>query len=530
MTELQKQATLFEAISISAFDAAKADEHPGWYLTIEKALNIAENPRERDKAIKLMANGLAARAVEYAYGIEEGDLQREKATLDTVTNIYREINQRAKKDNIIVQAEFARDVYLEVIPQLLRINRVSQEFNNSAGYNSTDQIISFCLSMFRAQSLRGTDRSFVIFSQMCAQYDSGTAHESSSFSRGLLEEINPEKVERVIQPLSTIGSILQKHGIPVQYVTAQLSADPKNMLAMVPATVWSYVDDRNVVAMLQTLERHRYAVDELIKRSLSVDGSSHYIHRTHSYAERHCSDQSIMERTFMLCEMYFTAYKEWLKYTGREDRTPASWMNLEVQELHNFAQAMQNDSIYDGVIAGCNRAHQENYGSDYPESVFQQIHKTLMKPKWGTLDDTEKFYSREVQKRAQSQADSWRRAINIEQEVCALLSHSDFFANSDESERQSKARELLYWVERIANIGIGSRAIFNTALYASLGAELAEYNNNRHIAVMWPLEEDIDRFAIEAMNAMYQFVLNKDGERGVIPCVYPGKEFRQPLK
>jgi len=513
------------------YSEATHDREERWVSLVEQAQGLM-NTRENDKGIKLMARGLAERAVSQEYGFTESEMDsNERSLVEAVTNIYVQVNQKVKKEQIAVEPGFARDVYLEVIPALLSVNRISTEFNNSSGYNSIDQAVSFAVSVMRAPSLRGSDKSFVIFGQMCAQYNSGASHESESFSRGLLPEINDEKVDKMFTPIGRIGTVLKKHEVPTRIVTAQLSADPQNMLAMVPATVWSYVDTRDVAGMLSTLDRHASHMDSSIKRALSVNGSSEYTHVTQSYSEHEGSDSlSIMERTLRLADIYTEPFRQWQQQNGRGHKPSIEhWTEIEVKDLKDFIREMDKDWTYDRVMAATKSEYMTRTGGEYPEDIFRSLHLTMREPSWGTLTDTEKFYAREVQQRANAQATDWHHRVDRESEVNHLVGNPDFYPNHPPTDRSQKAEELIAWVETIANIGIGSRAIFNTALYASLGHELAMYNRSGHVAVMWPMEEDTDKFAIDAMNKMYQYVLNGKGKGDVIPCIYPSKEWRQPV-
>lgn len=229
------------------------DERNSWGRKIQDSLNL--EPRLRDKAIHLICEGLAERAAQEAYG------SKERSIVQLVTAIYKQTHERAKRERLAVTDEYARDVYWTIIPELLRANKVSDTFLNSKGSNSIQQIVAVAMALMRAESTR---KPVVFLSQMCAQYDSGRSHASDSFARGLLQAIEPEKVARVAEPLKNIGEVLRRHGIPVTYITLQLSPHPKNMLAMVPATVWSYIEEGKVAEMLQTLQTHRDTVDRLL--------------------------------------------------------------------------------------------------------------------------------------------------------------------------------------------------------------------------------------------------------------------------
>ncbi len=110
-----------------------------------------------------------------------------------------------------------------------------------------------------------------------------------------------------------------------------------------------------------------------------------------------------------------------------------------------------------------------------------------------------------------------------------MLKNSAFFAELEPEEREQKVDELLSGVDFIANMGIGSRAIFNVSLYGALGTQLARHNSNPDLAIMWPLEEDSDRWGIDVMQRVWEKFSERASKMPTIPCVYPNKELRQPF-
>lgn len=157
---------------------------------------------------------------------------------------------------------------------------------------------------------------------------------------------------------------------------------------------------------------------------------------------------------------------------------------------------------------------------------------SLAMPTWGTLADTEAFYRRESQRRADATANEWQRKIDYDAEIKHLLKNKQFYTGLNDTQRASKAHELLEWTANIANIGIGGRAIYNTALYGALGTQLAQLNEGSNVSIMWPFEEDDDRWGLLTMGKMFNTFSSvpfKLPDPLAFPCVYPDKSRRQPL-
>ncbi|MBI4136889.1 hypothetical protein HY469_02395 [Candidatus Roizmanbacteria bacterium] len=482
---------------------------PWAYTVLDGIETFKQNQRARDKATKQIAQGLVEMTGD-TYGLEL-DTKRSKGLL----NVFLGIDQQSSRQNMRAPKAFSAAVYAEMVPTLLGVNGVSEVSENAAGYNGVSEVVTASLQLLKAASVRQHGGKFRIFSQMCAHYASGDTHEAASFTKGLAPELNPDKVAQVAAPLRGITHALQRFGIPVEVVTPQLVADPKVMFAMVPATVWGYLEQGKITQMLRHLNRHASEFPPMLQNQLMNGYDTPLVHRAPSLTEPIHSDTSIMDHTLALLETFERIYN---LYEGTGE---TRWHELTVTDLKRFRSYIDRSSNYETLVA---RA--QAYSID-AQNLLPVLLPPLFRENWGALDDTESFYRREQERRAGMKAGEWLRRADRANELQGLLGDSDFYPEELEERRIQRAEELLSATEQLANIGIGGRAIFNVALYASLGRELAHMNHGPNRAIMYPLEEDRDRWAIDTMARSYAAHLPQ--ETGGLPCVYPGKHLRQPF-
>jgi hypothetical protein len=499
-----------------------ASEGVVWASGIMDAHNmITLDKRNIDKATKGVVDSLAILSA----GI---DAKVSPEEIGMYRKVYEKINVLVKKEGLLVETEYARAIYMEAVPELLGTNNISDKFMNSSEKNSIDQVVSFALQMLRAYRLRETGGVFRIFSQMCAHYDTGEVLGTSSFTKKLLPQINKNRVEQVFSPIDNIAHILRRFSIPVEIVLPQIASDPKNMLAMVPSAVWSYVNRGSVGEMLHILTKHSQEIPRIVADGLSsFKEDNDYRLLAPSLGEGISEGElSIIDKTLALCRLYETAFHAYsqlvnLARNEQSELASVSWINLEHKDVIQFIKYF--DSFDEDILNELRRAPDWD---DYKEEIFLLMQRTLSIEGWGTLDDTVTFYSRESQRRAGIVASEWKRARKYDVEIAKLMEDPLFNPDLDTSERFDKARELLGWIDTISTIGLGGRAIFNTALYAALGMNLAEYNSGGNLAVMWAIEENADPFGIYIMDSMFTLFTSIDRA----PIVYPCKDLRQPFR
>lgn len=82
-------------------------------------------------------------------------------------------------------------------------------------------------------------------------------------------------------------------------------------------------------------------------------------------------------------------------------------------------------------------------------------------------------------------------------------------------------------VDRLANVGIGGRAIFNTTVYFALGMQMGDIVARGNGLMCWPVQEATDRQALDAMNRAFKLTSASNLE--MIPLIIPNKTRLQPL-
>lgn len=500
--------------------AAHAESGVGWAQQLQTAYEYGQQ-RKNDKALSLWSKAMAQRGAALSETWGFSDIPKNEKLFSTV---YTELFRRSKQDAIEVTPEYRDTVFFEVVPVLTAINGISHT-TSELGYNRVDEVVETAVTILRAEHAKDNGGKLVIMSQLCAQYDSGTIHDQESFNRDLVQELDPEKVRISLAPMKQIIDALEKHDITVHVVTPQVSENPKLMLAMVPATVWSYVDSGRAAEMLYTLDQHTRELPPLVHDALAVTDTSARSHEAPSYAEVLTNGHNIVERTMEIATLVGQAYSltDNLVFVDKKT-TEQSWMSLSIADLRQFKIQLDH---YDGVYENIIQRGREVYGwSDEDVLLYQQLLTPLFQQGWGAVDDTAKFYSREVARRAQAKGNEWKRNIDYTKEVPALLNDEKFYPQFPNEYRQAKAEELLLWVENIANLEIGGRAVFNVSLYAAMGEALGRYEEGEDVAIMWPLEEDRDRWAVEAMTEGYR---SKIPSAKALPAVYPAKNLRQPF-
>ncbi len=488
-----------------------------WATQLDQAVDAAAL-RKNDKALSLVTKGLAGLA---------GDVARHKGAQEIPVDesayitVYTDLNKALKGSEVVTTREFALGVYTEAIPMLLAVNGVSAR-NSERGYNSNDRVVASSMALFRAEEARDQGGSFTFFSQMCAQYASGEGHSQDSFSGGLAGKLDDQKIETAFSPLLDVAAVLDRFDIPVQIVTPQLTPDPELMLAMVPATVWNYVENGRVADMILALQAHSEAFPQALAKAIEARGLSDRVtFKPISYATAENGNPSVMDRTLQICQLFGDAYN--IAEQGTTNGKP--WGEISAQELRRMKSSIEMfDQYYETMI----HLGKNTYGwTDKDVALLQRMITTLFEEKQGTLDDTLGFYGREQERRAASASQDWRRTVDLEKEVSILLEHPELYTELHGDEREAKIRSLVQWVDTIANIDLGGRATFNTALYAALGEHVASLQSGADVGMMWPIEEDSDRWALKIMNGA--FGLASEKQYPAIPCVYPAKSLRQPF-
>lgn len=489
-----------------------------WALTALDAYNAPSN----DKGIKTMARAMGQYAAE-----KTGETHPQ--VLKTYESVYQKLNTHLKKEGVQVEPAYAQAVYLEIVPELLHMNGVTDTLYAGSGYNSIDQVVSVATAIMKAPTVKDNGSTVRIYSQMCAQYASGETHSQESFSRGLVDNFDEEKVKRTFDPINKILDVFERFEIPVEVITPQVAADPELMLAMVPATVWTYVEQGKVAEMLMTLDRHAKQLPQVIGDALHTEDRQFTTHEAPSLADLHAGETSIIENTLYYSGLFGQVH-DMVTRKGQEATTSLTdaankWFRLDIKDVRSIIREIDNnDQFFPHLL----KTMREDYGwQDKDVSTFQTMLYSLAQEKWGAVDDTEKFYKRESVRRTETTAKNWRRDVNYDTEVTKLLETPEFHPDYSEEERTEAATALVQWVDAIANIGIGGRAVFNVALYTSLGEHIAKLQKNGNVAIMWPVEEDVDSWAVKAMNDAFK--TNSEQSYPTIPCVYPRKELRQPF-
>lgn len=525
--------TLLHAMKARRGVQDSGDAHPfftpsadaQWQADAFTAISLAEtSPQLNNKAMNLLVPAMARYAMEQTGVVFEP--RREKLYKRVYTEVSSAAKKAHEKEGLVVDPAFAQAVYLEVLPALLSINDISDTTGNERGYNSVDQIVATAMTVMRALQVRDAGGKFSIFQQMCAQYDSGSAHDEQSFSRGLLSNLNSSKVDDALEPVRTVAEVLQRFDVPVEITQAQVAPHGELLLAMVPATVWGYVAKPGGAAeMLEILHAQNSIFPELAQQSLGTTEASDINHRVLAYTEIPVNgENTISSETLRMCELFGELYQAYRDQRNR-DESPTQWTQLSPYDVRNLLEYVDyefNSGSFFYDVA------QRNGWTSQDRVMMEIIVRTLGLPDWGTLADTAKFYSRENQRRTVSTADTWQRTIDRQTEVDALLASQKFHPDMTDSQRRQQAENIIQWVDVIANIGIGARAVYNTALYATLGRHVVNMNNGNDAGIMWPLEEDSDRWGLHVMQKVWERFA-QDRTLPHFPYVMPAKEKRQPF-
>lgn len=499
-----------------------------WGSKFFKAAELYADAKKRGKAVPTFTEAYA----EYAMVVNGRDLT-ENGTKKLYQALYTELHRRVKEEGITVEPEYGEAVLLDIVPVLTGMNKVSSNFDGWDDSNGIDQIASVTTQILRAPLARDAGGRLVIFSQMCAQYDScsseGQEHDQESFSRGMLDQIDSEKVRAVTAPLRDIAKVLAEFDIPITIVTPQITEDPRLMLAMVPATVWTYIDKGEVSKMLRIVGNHAEMFPYVFSNALQTDQNNHLlIHEAPSYAAFGPYGQSIIERTFLHAEAFAQVYDEArmqaYKARGQEIVDSTNWMSLTPEQVQWMCDYLDQDPQRTKEIIAT--VSLKNGWDEHTLNTFPMLHRALATPQKGILADTVRFYSRENARRAQAKSDEWVRKFDQDAESLKLLEDSDFYPNLPAEEREIKAHELVRGVYQIANIGIGARAIFNVSLYGSFGETILELNNGHDIAIMMPIEEDNIVSNKITINNVWQSINSRSKPA---PMFYGRKELRQPF-
>jgi len=280
--------------------------------------------------------------------------------------------------------------------------------------------------------------------------------------------------------------------------------------------------------MSQMLSRHSHELPQLVADGLThfKDDDDYRISApslTEGLVE---GEVSIIDRTLELCSLYETSYNAYLQLvsqarTGKKESKTVSWISLTHNDVVQFIKYF--DSFDEDIMILLRELPDWD---DHKEKIFLLMQRTLSFEGWGILDDTVSFHGRESQRRARIVANEWKNSRDYDAEIKKIMDDPLFNPEMDSNERLEKAQELLECIDTISNMELGGRAIFNTALYAAFGKNLAEYNKNGNMAVMWATEENADQFAIYLMDFVHTIMTSADRA----PIVYSSKERRQPFR
>jgi len=527
------QAPVFNGAHPGEIDSSdKSQDEPAGQAWIN-ALKTADDLRMgRRPDIGRIAKVLGTGWAEYA--LAKNNIEPTPQLREKYRDTFVAIDAATRKKGITTTRDMAISFFDDILPELVAMNGVGDKFNNGSGLNSIEQIVSVGTTILQAEEASREGGRLRIFSQMCAHYQppEEQAHEAESFSHGLAEELDEGKIDNSLRPLKKITDMCERLGINVEVITPQVTPHPRIMTTMVPATVWGYINSGRVDEMLQRLGEHATHWPRMAKKALGVtDESSHIQVNTPSYAETENGDESIIEEALKLSRLFGHAYNQYfeIRPTYGSSSTPKAqeWSSLEPKNVRDLIGYLDSDSCdMNDFIAKA--AHKYGW-TEEDKTIFPLLFRSLAMPKWGVLADTEKFYAREVQNREEHSAGEWRHKVDFKNEKEDLLNSSAFFAELESEDREQKVDELLSGVDFIANMGIGSRAIFNVSLYGALGRQLARYNSCPDLAIMWPLEEDSDRWGIDVMQRVWEKFSERASMMPTIPCVYPNKELRQPF-
>lgn len=488
-----------------------------------------EHPRNIGRAETTIARGIAMIVASQQGIIYEAPDQRARK-IDRIANIYSAVSSAVKRENINVSPKFAHAVYWEIMPTLLGINEVTNTVLNEQGYNSMDQLASTVVTLMKAESVRDAGGTFRIFSPMCAQMDTGVSHDQDACARGLLTTINRSKLQQAVEPMQVIANVLQSFDVPVEIITPQVTADPQLLLALVPSTVWSYVEKGEVAEMLTALDDMSRLFPTIVRPMIGISDDDPY-HRYYapSYTEVGIYGESIISRTLRYSTRFGQLYDAYHNHVNEELPTSAtvSWVGLSTHEARNFTDSILDDnlrpvSLFDDV------ANKHNWTTDEKTIVLLMLRNLIRTDNEGVLKHLEVYYDREIQRRTDMTAEEWMRTFDRGKEMNALLMDEQFYSNLDQEQRIQMASDLLDWTHVIANIGMGGRGIFNVALYASIAEFVVNSNRGKDAGILLPLEEDYERFSSSVMMQVWK-VLRDEKTNDMIPLLYARKDLRQPF-
>ena len=512
--------------------SVKSQDEPAGQAWIN-ALKTADDLRMgRRPDVGRIAKVLGAGWAEYA--LAKNNIEPTPQLREKYRDTFVAIDAATRKNGITTTREMAISFFDDILPELVAMNGVGDKFNNGSGLNSIEQIVSVGTTILQAEEASREGGRLRIFSQMCAHYqrDENQAHEAESFMHGLATELDPEKTKRALKPIKTITDACRKLGIPVEVITHQVTPHPDMMAAMVPSTVWGFVESKRVDEMIQTLARHEKEWPQLVYEGLGVIDNTDFVEiNTTSYAISESGSESIIQEALRLSNLFGDAYTEYIRkrpsYNTQTLDIIPHWSSLSVREVRAMMEYLDSDSIDSKVFIA--ETAEKHEWSEEEQAIFPLLQRSLAIPGWGTLADMERFYNREETARSGMTADKWRREVDYEEEKEDLLKSATFYPELTHDEREQMSDQLLQGVDFIANLGIGARAIFNTSLYGTMGKKLAKYNSGTNLAIMWPLEEDYDRWSIDVMQKMWNVFSPRSNTNPTIPCVYPRKMLRQPF-
>ena len=484
---------------------------------------------EPQKGTKKMAKALTMLTVDHANSsdLRNGQVFDNRAR-DAIHNVYAGLDQKIRKHPHPVNPEYARAIATEVIPTLLTVNGVTNSDLAESGHNSVGRVVATVEALLYGPDARDNGGTVRFVSQMCAQYASGEDNAAEAFSKGLADRLDSKKIGLVYQPMRQIAEVLNRFGIRVEIVNPQITADPRLMLAMVPAGVWKHIDEGRVGEMVSKIDKIAADLPPHAQAALGItertDGLLSY--RAPSLAEPFVGETSVIDDTLAYAELFGQYFNHAMTYPREVDPANAvDWKNIKVRDISSVRDEIDRvPGLEEDILA---RTKREHGWSDDKFGLFTAMKHAHLYPGWGTFDDTVRFYGREVTRRAQSKAESWKRTMDFSTEQAKLIADPSFHPELSPEERQTRAQEILKWTDTIANMEIGGRTIFNVALYAALATHAARLNQHPDIAIIWPIEEENDRCNVRELTDVHQKVTEQ--RFSDIPLIYPGKHLRQPL-
>ncbi|MBI4136894.1 hypothetical protein HY469_02420 [Candidatus Roizmanbacteria bacterium] len=475
---------------------------------------LATDPSKHDWAQRKIANALATYAREYADFPTADSLKLYQTAYTSVNQVAKELANEGKT----IDSDFGMSVYMELLPVVLGAGRITETRLNGKGNNSMEQVRSVAKMALQAEHIRDEGGEFVIFSPTCSHYNTALANEEGSYDRGLLDAIYVPQQQRVLEPIKNIANVLSRAGVPVRVVIPQVNPmeDPRAMFAMVPAAIWKHIDDHEVAAMILQTNNLSNQFDENAQAFL---GETEALYQPASLANYQSSEggHTTMDITSRLNQLF----EDFVEAHDHGEAAP--WYELSSHTLRKIIHWSSADQVREAV----SEVARSKGWSESEQKVFEEMFASLATPGWGALDDTERFYARESQRRAGKTAEQWRRTFDYGDEVSRLLANSQYFPELSEPERKTRAIHMIENVDRLANVGIGGRAIFNTTVYFALGMQMGDIVARGNGLMCWPVQEATDRQALDAMNRAFKLTSASNLE--MIPLIIPNKTRLQPL-